>query len=244
MAQPVRQRLLAVPLHAHLPLGHDARGHVDRDRDRAARARHRDRERVGRQAAVQAAVGHHGVRGRGVGPDEPHEAALGRHLHVVREPADVVRAPDPDRGEPEPRRLVERDLRRPPGDDLAQAEIAVQDGRRRRLGEDAHRRPRVRLALPDRADVLRHADDAVRVVPPEVGADQELRHPAGVVLRHAEGGEDTGRERLQSVGGDGFHVRASWRRGGIVHSSKRPTGYHGARRARARGPAREARVRA
>ncbi len=56
IAQPVRQRLLAVPLHAHLPLGDDARGHVDRDRDPPPGPGDRDRERVGGQPPIQAAV--------------------------------------------------------------------------------------------------------------------------------------------------------------------------------------------
>ena len=120
----------------------------------------------------------------------------------------VVRPPDPDRREPQARRLVDGHLRRAPRDDLPETEVAVEDRRGRRLLEDTHRRAWVRLPLPDGTDVLRDPDDAVRVVAPEVGADEEAGHPGGVASG-AEGGEDTGREGLQPVDSEGLHVSAS-----------------------------------
>ena len=69
---------------------------------------------IRREPALQAAVGHDRVRRRGVGPHEPDEAPLGRHLGVVGEPADVVRAPHADGGEARAARPC-RAPPRPPG---------------------------------------------------------------------------------------------------------------------------------
>ena len=227
----VRQGLLAVPLHADLPLGDDARRHVHGDRDAAARARNRHREGIRGQAPARAPVGDDRRGGRRVGPDEPDEPPLGGELHVIRQAADVVRAPHADGREALARGLLKGHIRGAARDDLPQAEVPVDDRGGGSLVEHLDRRPGVRVPLPDGAHVLRHPDHAMRVVAAEIGAHEEPGDPGGVAVGHPESGEDAGRERFQLVRGVRLHVGASWSVDGRDGSRcppapKRRSGYH------------------
>ena len=176
----------------------------------------------------------------------PTKPALGGHLRVVGEPADVVRAPDPHRGEPEPRRLVERDLRRPPGDDLAR-------GRDRRRGwpSSASRRgpasPAAGCVSPFR---IEPTYCGTRMTPCESCPRRLARTRSCATQRASSSGTPRAAKiRVASAcSRSGAMASTSGPPGGargFVHSSKRPTGYHGARQpgSRARGPRRERRGR-
>src|SRR5439155_16328991 len=137
--------------------------------------------------------------------------------------------------EPVPRGLLERDQGGVTRHHLAEAEVSVDDGSRRRVSEDPYGRAGIRLPFPDRAGVLGDADHAVGVVTAEVRADQERRHPAGVVVGNAEGGEDARGERCEAIRDDGGHgslltaeragrVRAPSRVGSVREPPGRPAG--------------------
>ena len=94
--------LLAVPLHAHFPRATMLVAMSTEMRDAAARPRHRDGEGIRGETTLQAAMGHHGVRRRGVGQTQPDESALGGHLRVVGEAGRCGSScRDPDGGEAE-----------------------------------------------------------------------------------------------------------------------------------------------
>jgi len=58
---------------------------------------------------------------------------------------------------------------------LAETVAAVEHGKGRRVDEAMHRLVRHDVAALDPGDVARHADDAMAVVPGEIGADKRPR---------------------------------------------------------------------
>src|SRR6266496_1345845 len=55
--------------------------------------------------------------------------------------------------------------------------------------------------------VLRDTDDAMRVVPAQVGQHEQSSNPGSIARRRAEPLEDAGRRALETAGVYGWHVR-------------------------------------
>jgi hypothetical protein len=108
-------------------------------------------ERRGAPAAAAEAARQH----------EADDAPLRHRLRVLADAADVVHPHAADRGQPLLLRLLDRQLGRAQRRDLSEPPAAVDQRRNRALLDDPRRGVRHDLAVSDRRDVLRDADDAV-----------------------------------------------------------------------------------
>jgi hypothetical protein len=94
-------------------------------------------------------------------------------------------------------------------DDLAESLVAVDPRDRRGLQLRLDRRRRVDLAGLERADVVRDADHAVRVVAAEVRAHEQRGDPGGVLARRFPGAEDVARDPFERLDVDHPHAVSS-----------------------------------
>ena len=117
----------------------------------------------------------------------------------------MVGAPQRDGGQPLGARPLDRQRDPAPRDDLAEAAVALEHGDGRRVDDEVQLGTRVQGAALEIGDVLRDADDAVRVVAAQVGADQHGGDPRRVLRRHAVRDEDVLREPLERCRFDGRH---------------------------------------
>jgi len=117
----------------------------------------------------------------------------------------VARASQRDGRQPVRTAALDRQLGPAARDDLAEAKIAVEHRHRRRVHDQRDLGRGVQVSRGEGAAVLRHADDAVRIVAAQVGAHEQRGDPRRVVARDAARGEDVGGETLEVGGGNGRH---------------------------------------
>ena len=73
------------------------------------------------------------------------------------------------------------------------------------LANDLGARRRVEIAVIDLPDVLRYADEAVRIMAGQIGVGQMPRHHAGVMLGRAGRAQDLARDSLDRLVSQGRH---------------------------------------
>src|SRR5262249_36262629 len=147
---------------------------------------------------------------------------------VVAGDAVVVGVGDGDPAAAGAGRLVQGDAVGPGTDDQAQAVVAVDGGRARRLAYDARARARVDAADGEQFVVRAQAGHAVRVDAPAVGGGEDVGGQARLLLGHAQVTEDARAELVQARPGE---------------DAGRPLGAHlGARRGATAGGERRARA--
>ena len=135
----------------------------------------------------------------------PDHSRLGRHQGVVGEPPDMTLAPDRGHGHVRSGGLVDGHPHRPLGDDEAEAEVPVDDGRRRALAQDLERRAGHDVTLADPFDVEGDVDDPVRVVAGEVRGHAVPGHGLRLLPAHPRRPERPERLRLELRGRDPGH---------------------------------------
>jgi hypothetical protein len=153
----------------------------------------------------------------------------GGRLGVLAQPADVAAPPQCAGGQAALPGLRDEPLQQAVRLDLPQPPAAVGDEHRGRLLLDGEGRTGPEEAVLEGLDVLHDADDAVGVVPAQVGIDQAAGHAVGLGVRHAGGGEEGVGEGKERLGRQGRHGRSP--SGGRI----RPRGRSTIPEARSRG---------
>ena len=142
------------------------------------------------------------------------QARGGGHLGPVADPAQVARVPKGHDRHALAARLGDSQLHRGFAHHLAEAEPAVDHRNRVILEDGLERLIRDHLARAQPVDVAGYANDSVRVVPDQVGADQVVRDPLALGGFRTAGGEDRLDELFEPVVGDDHqalcHASNSW----------------------------------
>ena len=180
-----RHRLSLVALHPHLALGRHAGGDVQHDRP-ALRGRNTHRDRIGDHAALGAAErGDNGAGAVSVHRGDADHAAFGGHGGIFAQAPDVVAVVNPHRAHRLFAGLVHGHFHGLRCRRLAVAPIGVQHHRRRRFLYHLQGRIRHAVAALHVRQVLRDADDAVGVVPHQIGCHQIAADQSRFLLRGA-----------------------------------------------------------
>src|SRR5581483_6193330 len=137
--------------------------------------------------------------------------------------AEVIGVAHRDGGEPRAARLADRELHRGVGGVMAEAHVAVDQRRHRRLAHDLDVRIHLEPPVPPQLVVERQHHHPVRVDAAQVRGDHQPHARLARGLRHAPGRED-GVDLLREL------------RGGDVHGARKLTRFevHRARRSRPR----------
>src|SRR5438132_5465659 len=111
---------------------------------------------------------------------------------------------------------------RPLVDDVAEAPMAVDDGRRRRFLDDDPGRAGHDMADLDALDIGRDLNDAVRIMADQVGADDMVHDQRRLVFGRAGGDEQRAADLFKAFGGYFWHVlllpsRSGARLTGLFH---------------------------
>ena len=140
----------------------------------------------------------------GIGGDHRDHALARRHQRIGRQPPDMALAEHRRRRDVLLLRLVDRHPHRAVGHHVAKSPVPIDDHRGRRLFLHVERRAGNDVADLDAIDIARDQDDAVRIMPDQVGTDVVARDGRGLLRRCAR--------LLQQRPGDlhqllGLHVR-------------------------------------
>ena len=202
----VRHRLAEVALHLDLALGDHAGGHVDDDRQLAA-GRYAKRDRIGRHARLGTPEGHLQQPAAMVvaGYEANHVAGSGG-LDVLAKPADVAAVEHLDHAHRRLPCLLDGQGHGLAGDRLAEAPLAVDQGRGRGFANHLDGDARYETALFQDAEVLGQARDAVGVVAHQVGEHQRSGDVPGLVGRQTRRAQQALRVGSQLIGSEGWHV--------------------------------------
>ena len=198
-------RLLAVEvMDADLALGRHAGPEVEHHR--VGLGRDRGAERIRPQPRLEPSRGRHPLPGAVVVDRGDQDQPLGGGpLGVLAQPADVAEVPARAGRQAQLAGLGDHQVEQPVRLDLAQPPVAVDDHDGGRVDVDRQLGPGLVVPLAEEVDVLREPEDAVRVVAPEVGADEVAGDGLGVVLGHAGGDEEAGGEVLERRGVEDRH---------------------------------------
>ena len=109
------------------------------------------------------------------------EAALCRRQGVNTYPSDVVAVSQAEGGDPVFLCFRDSKLNRPHGGHLAPGIVAIEERRSRRLPDHLDLGTGIDLALAGMCVVLGQPDDAMGVVPGQLGFDKVVRDDAGIL---------------------------------------------------------------
>jgi hypothetical protein len=167
--------------------------------------RHADRQRIGGEPPVAAAEGRDAHRARGVEKMQRYLPRGGGDLGPVAEASQVTAIAKANHRDAGLRRFRDAEARRELADDLPEAAIAVDDRERVAVENDRRRRIGLEPARVHPLEIFADAQNAVRIVPDEIGIDEPLRDRPRLRLARAARLHDGGDDGDELCGSNRFH---------------------------------------